>query len=92
MRQKKELDKVVIFMEILNLLFLDSGIFPTMDVQEFCQLWIGVDLNNPYKPLDEEISEMLALEDKLIDGKKTCIDNHVVAEMVGLKMLLMSQP
>jgi hypothetical protein len=35
---------------------------------------------------------MLALEDKLIDGKKTCIDNHVVAEMVGLKMLLMSQP
>jgi hypothetical protein len=38
MRQKKELDKVVIFMEILNLLFLDSGIFPTMDVQEFCQL------------------------------------------------------
>lgn len=34
-RQKKELDKVIIFMENLNLLFLDSGIFPTMDVQKF---------------------------------------------------------
>jgi len=35
MRQKKKPDKVIILMEVLNLLSSNSGIFPTMDVQEF---------------------------------------------------------
>jgi hypothetical protein len=60
-------------MEILNLLFLDSGIFPTMDVQKFANYELEFDLNNPYQPLDETIRKMLALEDKFIDEKKMLV-------------------
>jgi hypothetical protein len=77
-------------MEILNLLFLNSGIFPTMDVQEFASYELEFDPNNPYQPLDEEIKKMLALEDKFIDEKKNvCIDDHLVVEIVSFKILLM---
>jgi hypothetical protein len=90
MRLNKELDKVVIFMEILNLLLLNTGIFPTMDVPEFATYDLEFDINNSYQPLDEEIKEMLALENKFIDEKKNvCINDHVVAEIVSCKMFLM---
>ncbi len=44
-----------------------------MDVQEFVNYELEFDLNNPYQPLDEEIKEMLALEDKFIDEKKMLV-------------------
>jgi len=48
------------------------------------------DLNNPYQPLDEEIKEMLALEDKFIHEKKIVwIDDHVVVKIASFKILLM---
>ena len=87
-QQRKDVEEVAIVLEQLSLISSETKT-PNMNVQEYLNYELKLDLNNPYQPSDEQIIEMLPSQQQGSEHEDSNLDeanlHDIVEEVVGFK-------
>jgi hypothetical protein len=84
-RRLVEVDEVATPLHQLMLLSSYSEVGDVMNACEYLSYEVGLDLNNPYDPTDEEFLDMYSSEHQEIDVDEVIVD--VIEEVVGLSVV-----